>query len=68
MKQAHNPKPGSDEFDRELLQALLHHLEKLKAMSEKYPVFFIFNGTGFRFEKPSDIDDLIADLRAKPGI
>ena len=45
--------------------ALIRHLDILKRMTEKYPVYCTFAGVGYVFESPEEIDKMIADLHAE---
>lgn len=45
--------------------AFIRHLDMLKQMTEKYPVYCTFAGIGYVFESSEDIDKMIADLAAE---
>jgi hypothetical protein len=41
------------------------HLNRLKQMAEKYPIFLMISGVRYRFESPDEVDEFVAQLRAE---
>ena len=53
------------EHDSALLQALLTHLDELRAMSSRDPAFFMFDSYRYRFTNTAELDDFVAELKSR---
>lgn len=59
------PRPRRDTLNeyRDTLAKLKARIRHIKEMTERYPVYLVFAGNGYRFESPSDVDRFIAELQ-----
>ncbi len=57
--------PTLDTLDehRRVLEALTERLDQVKSWVARYPVFLRVAGTTQRFERPSDVDELVVELQ-----
>jgi hypothetical protein len=57
------PTPSTVAEYRDALELLAAQLERVRRMTERYPVYLVLAGASYKFDGPSDVDRFISRLR-----